>query len=612
MDLSPLLLKLGIQLNSEFSILFTIGIIIITAALMGLIARVLKQPLILGYLFAGLILGPNCLGLVTSHEIIAAFAELGVAFLLFLVGLELDLSKLKECGKVALLAGIIEVLTVFSLGFFIATLFKFGLLSAVYMGMILSFSSTAILIQLLSNKRKLSTLHGRIILGILLVQDVLAVIALSILTTIGNFSIGALGSSLLIGVGLVALAIFLSQYLVPIIFKKIQKSPELMFLISIAVLFLFIGLTTKVGLSSAIGGFIAGISLSAFPYNVEIMSRAKSLKDFFVTIFFVSLGLIIDLSNFSAMILPFLAFLGVVMIFKPFIVTLIIHLQGYRRRTALLSGISLGQISEFSLVLALTGLSLGHISSQTFSLAALLLIVTVILTSYIIKFDNQIANKLSWLFYFSDSKKTRKESEIENIPKHISKHIVLFGAHEKGRKTIDYLKKKGMQIIAVDYDPEVVRRLKKRGIPCLYGDAMHPEILERLNLKKAELVISTLIDFDDNLFLVKTIKELNPDVLVFVSAEDLDSALRLYDKGADYVLCPKTVASEALLSAVVNAIHTKDRLERLKISQIRELEHKKEEDVLGTFGPTFLKDIKRRISEKSWRSNKNETDQKRR
>ena len=610
MSYIPLLLKFGLNVNSDFGLLFSIGIVIIAATLVGLLAKYLKQPLILGYILAGIFLGPSGLGIVTNQEVIKAFAELGVAFLLFVVGLELDLSKLRECGLVSFLAGLIEVLSVFGIGFFAAMYFGFSSISSIYIGLILAFSSTAILVKLFGDKKELSTLHGRIILGILLLQDIVVVIALSILTTLSNFSVNLLTSSLLIGLGLIALAIVLSQYILPPLFKRIEKSPELMFLVSLSLLFLFIGLTSKVGLSTAIGGFIAGMSLSSFPYNMEIMSRARSLRDFFVTIFFVSLGMVIDFSGFTKVIIPFLVFLGIVMIFKPLIVTLVVYLQGYGSRTAIISGISLAQISEFSLVLALTGLSMGHISQHTFSMAALLLIVTVVLSSYIVKYDNKISEKLSWLFYGSENRKTKKESELEHIPKLLSKHIVLLGAHEKSRKTLEYLMLKGKNVIAVDYDPEVVRMLKKKGIPCIYGDAVHPEVLERLNLKKAELVISTLIDTEDNLYLIKTIKKLNPKTLVFVSAEDLDSALLLYDKGADYVLCPKTVASEALLSAVVNAIHTKERLERLKFSQIRELEHRKEDDIIERFGPSFLKHIKRRIKEKSWRK-KNEADKKR-
>ena len=528
----------------------------------------------------------------TSHTVIETLAELGVAFLLFIVGLELDLSKLKESGGVSLTTALAEILMIFSIGFFLAFFTGFTSLEAVYLGLILAFSSTAILVKLLSDKNELDTLHGRLVLGVLLVQDVAVVISLSILTTINDPSLKVLGTSLLQGAGLFALAVVISKYVMPKLMREIEDSAELMFLVSIALLFGFVGVSSLIGFSAAIGGFIAGMSMSSFPYNIEIVNRAKSLRDFFVTIFFVSMGMLISFESVMTYIIPLILFFVAVLLAKPIIIYGMLILNGYSKRTSFLSGISLAQISEFSLVLAMEGLVLGHIGKDVFSISAVMMIVSVVYTSYVIKYDRAIFDHFEdFLFTFRE---VSREEEMEHLPDRPEDHVIICGGDQKGYTVIRELKKADKKLLAIDYNPEVVRKLKRLEVPCIYGNAVHPESLERANLEEAEMVISTIPDDDDNRFLIEKTKACNPEAKVLVTANSLGSALALYDLGADYVIYPKLLASQKI-SEVVKDIHEGNNWEERKKSQIKELEHREEEQILERYEPEFLKRIKNRV-----------------
>ncbi|MDY6765934.1 MAG: cation:proton antiporter, partial [Candidatus Nanohaloarchaea archaeon] len=284
---------------AETTILFDVGMIIITAAILGVIAKTLRQPLIGAYILGGILIGPDVLGIVKNTEVIRMFAELGVAFLLFMVGLELELSRLREVRNVVVGTALTEVLFLFSIGFFIMYLLGFGGFPAIYVGLFIAFNSTAVLVKLLSDRGDLETLHGRIILGILLIEDIIVVLVLSILSTLNNPSLSLLLNAVVQGAGLLALAVVLSKYIMPNFLSLIDDSHELVLLSAVAVLFAFVGAAVESGFSAAVGGFMAGIALTAFPYNIEIAERARSMRDFFVTIFFVSLGMLVSLSHLA-------------------------------------------------------------------------------------------------------------------------------------------------------------------------------------------------------------------------------------------------------------------------------------------------------------------------
>ncbi|MDY6776521.1 MAG: cation:proton antiporter [Candidatus Nanohaloarchaea archaeon] len=571
------------------SILFDVGVIILSATVLATAAKFLRQPLLAAYILAGILIGPEVLGIVQNTGIIRMFAELGVAFLLFMVGLELDLSRLREVRSVVLGAALTEVLFLFSLGYFVMYLLGFRGFDAIYIGLFIAFNSTAVLVKILSDSGDLETLHGRIILGILLVEDVLVVMVLSIMSSLSDPGLHILVASLVQGAGLFALAIVLSNYIVPHFFRLVEDSHELIFLASLSVLFAFVGAAVETGFSTAVGGFLAGISLTAFPYNVEIAERARTLRDFFVTIFFVSLGMLVSIESLYRLLVPFLILLFVVTTFKPFFVSLMVSLFRYGKRTSFYTGSSLSQISEFSMVLALLGLSLGHIGKGIFSLVTALMVVSITGTSYILKYQKTLYGFFErFMFEFEGATYEEGRSEKED-------HVVLVGGHVKGRRILRILEEMDEKMVVIDHDPEVVEWARDRELDTVYGDIEDYQTMERANFGQAKAVISTVPDAEDNRFLLDHVKKDNPDAVTIVSAEDMESSLLLYEEGADYVLYPKILAAREAADMVQKVYSDGEELEEARKEHIEDLEEEFEEEILRRVEPNFLKKLKERM-----------------
>ncbi len=528
---------------TNLSILFDIGILIVLSAILANIARTLRQPLILGYVFAGILLGPVGFAVIKNLDLISTISELGITFLLFIVGLELDLKKFREIGSLVFITGAVQVLLTFFLGFLFARIY-FGVVEATYIGLILAFSSTMIVIKLLSDKNHLETLHGRIILGILLVQDILVVIALPILSTFSNLNLESISISLFKGFLLFVIALFANRFIFYYILRLTAKIQELLFVSAISICFLFAGLAYYLGFSIAIGAFLAGVSLASFPYNLEIVGRIKSLKDFFSVLFFASLGVQLVFTGISSKIPLILGLIVITLILKPIIVFIILKMFGHQNRTAFLSGLSLAQISEFSLVIAALGISFGAISTTTFSITIIVAIITITLTSYFMAFDDKIFSLFNKFLIPFERQASRKE--LENLPNKLKDHIVLIGAHRMGTRIIKALRKKKENLFVVDFNPEIIKKLIKHDIHCIYGDLGNIDILESLHLEKAKIVISTIPSTHEDLLLINVAREKNKKILIFTTAKTVGEALTLYNQGADFVILPEMLAGDKL------------------------------------------------------------------
>ena len=555
--------------NFSTNLFFSLGVIIIIATIFAFIARMFKQPLIPAYIFGGFVLGPLGIGLVTDMNLIRVLSEMGIAFLLFIVGLEMKLTNLKSVTVLSVVTGVLQVILTFILGNFVALKFGFGDLEALYIGLIVSFSSTMVVVKLLSDKEKLSTLHGRIILGILLVQDIIVIFILSVLSSVGDLSLFILWQSILKGILLFIIAILISKLVLSSIFNFAAKSQELLFLCSITFCFLFSLFAYLLDYSIAVGAFLGGIALAGLPYDVDIIGRVKPLKDFFATIFFVSLGMELVFFNFSSLFLLLVCLLLIIVVFKPLIVTIITSIFGYGSRISFLSGMHLGQISEFSLILASAGLIYGHISQEIFSLTVLLVVLTIILTSYFIQYDNKIYSSLPFLRIFD--KISIGKQNLGNLSKRYGGNIVLFGCHRMGSIFSNTFKKMNKDFLVVDDNPEIINDLVNEKISCLYGDANNLEVLERLNLRKSELVVSTIPDFDINSFLVSYIKNKNKKVRVIVTANHFHQARDLYNLGADYVILPHVLSGEMISHLFKRVIFNNHKLKNLRERHINHL-----------------------------------------
>jgi len=552
------------------NIFFDIGIIIVVATMFAYVARFFKQPLIPAYVLTGLVIGP-WMNIITDRDTVLLLAEIGIAFLLFIVGLEINFKKLKDVGLVAPLGGSIQVLIIFSFGFISGSFMGFSVIESVYLGLIIAFGSTMIVLKLLSDKRVLETLHGRIIVGRLLTEDFWAILALTILPTLGAMHAGVVLLSLGKAIGVVIVAIICSKYIFPYAFGFAAKSQELLFLLSISVCFVFAMAFSYIGFSIIIGAFIAGVTLAHLPYNLQIIGKVKSIRDFFSTIFFVSLGMQIVLSYANSIIVPLVIFFIFVVIIKPFITMFLTAFFGYPKRIAFLTGLSSAQTSEFGLIIVAQGLILGHIGNNIFTLAVLLAIGTISVTSYTIKYDSLIyrhfKNKLKVFDIFA----ARADLELTSKKK---VEVILCGHNRIGftiSRTLERMKK---GLFVVDYNPEMIRNMISRGTPCLYGDIGDSEVLDRLPFKEATMLISTVPSATDNLMLLKIARARNKKLSIFVTASQIEEALKLYDAGADYVILPHFLGGEHVSLLVEDFTKNVSAIIKTKLKHIDELKHR--------------------------------------
>lgn len=549
-------------------IFFQIGIMFIIAAFGAYISKLLRQPMIPFYMLTGVLLGP-VLGLITGSSMIRTMSEIGIAFLLFIVGLELNLKKLRDTGLISIVGGIAQVALVALAGYLAAALLGYTRMESSYIGLILAFSSTMVVVKLLSDKRELETLHGKIIIGILLLQDLIAIFAMSAMLALDGVISLPIISSLLKAATLIVAAYLLSKYLFPVIFRKAAESQELLLLVSLGICFLFSIFASYIGFSIAIGGFIAGLSLANLPYNVEIVGRVKSLRDFFSTLFFVSLGLEIMLFSLKKIILPLIVFSAIVLLFKPLVLMTISALFRYTKRTSFLTSISLAQISEFSMIIAAQGLMLGHVSNEIFSLTVILAIITMGATSYLIKFEGWFYRILSKPLAIFDIQDTGKR--LEYLPKELEYDVLLIGYDRIGYNIFKMLTKAKKSFLVIDFNPDIIKRLVAKRISCIYGDVGDPEILERLNLSKTQLAISTVPDMNDNIHIIKKVKRENPGAVIYTTASVIDDALRLYREGADYVILPHFLGGEKVSTLIEESHGDFRNINMTKLEHIHEL-----------------------------------------
>jgi Kef-type K+ transport system membrane component KefB len=532
--------------NSSFfvnqSVLVSISLVVIIAAILALISKLLKQELILGYILAGIIIGPLVLGLVKDTSLIKQLAEIGITFLLFAAGLEMSIKKLKGRISPIILTCIIQLISVVIVSFFVLIAFKFSRIESLWLGIAISISSTVVVTKILADKNELNTLHARLIMGIMLVQDIIAILALAILSK--NFSLSIILVSLLKLVALILFAFLLNLVARPL-FKKAASSSELLFIFSLAFLFLFVFLSYALGLSIAIGAFIAGILVANTPYKIEIESKTKSLRDFFSIIFFVAIGM--WLTNLSSQILlPLIPILLILIIIETLMTALPLRLSGYKTRTSLQVGFAFAQISEFSLILMLSALTLGIISQNAFDLIILATVVSMAITPYTMKLATPLYSVFNSIFKFIKVP-TNKE-----ISKNISgkKTILLIGCHRMGSIYLKNLEKYKDKILVVDFNPEITESLEKQGISCIYGDTRNYEFINQIPSQNLKIILSTVPCKEDNLVIINHFKKVSEDIFVVVTAQIIDDALEFYDAGADYVILPAIISAEQSLDII--------------------------------------------------------------
>lgn len=525
-----------------------LSLIVALAASISIIMRLLKQPLIIGYIATGLIAGPSLLNTISDIESFQIFADIGIALLLFLVGLGLNPKVVKEVGKIALLTGIGQVAFTTSIGYLvISSITDLAPVGSFYLALAISFSSTIIVLKLLSDKKEQTRLHGKIAIGFLLVQDLIATMALLFVSTNGSDGISGNDFAVIAlkGVGLAFALYVVSKFIIPQINKIVSKNQELLFLFSIAWGLGIGALFKEFGFSLEIGALAAGVSLSSFSYAQEITSRLKPLRDFFLVLFFIILGSRLDMSNISEVIMPASIISALILIGKPIIVMSIMGILGYKKKTSFKTSLAVSQISEFSLVLLLLAEKMGKIDEKTLSLATLVGIVTIGISSYMIIYDEKLYNVISKYLSMFERKKTSKEPRIKQ-----NNELILFGYKKGGYEFIKLFKNLKRPYVVIDYNPENIDSLINHKTNYLYGDMTDIELLHEAGISDAKLVVSVVTDHATNKFLLSTLENINQNCTVICNADSIEDAIELYQAGASYVMLPHYIGSEKISSFI--------------------------------------------------------------
>ena len=514
-----------------------LAIVLGTAALLGVVMRLLRQPIILAYLATGVILSAFGVYSIESQSTFSLFSDLGIMFLLFLVGLEINYTSIKMVGKTSVIIGLGQIAITFFIGFLIALLFHFSYVQSAYIAIALTFSSTIIVVKLLSEKKEINSLYGKISIGFLLVQDFVAILLLVVLTGLeagDTLAIIPITAAIAKGIGLFAIMLWLGRRWIPKLFDLIGRSQELLFIVSLAWVFAIAAIAGKIGFSIEIAGFLAGIGLANSYENYQIASHVRPLRDFFILLFFVMLGSSVVTFSFAGLGLPILVFSLFVLIGNPLIGLGLMGLMGYRRRTSFLTGVTMAQISEFSLILVALGLKLGHINSSVVGLITSVGVITIVLSTYLIIHGEHVVKKL-WnvLSYFERSRGIRED---ELVGDHFDKPLILVGVSRIGRIIASHLPKE--ELLLIDFDPTIIQRFRKHGYTCMLGDIADREIFEKANFEKTRLVVCTSPLFEDNMTLLTQLRSMPGKRKIILRADNDKESAILYRKGADYVIRP--------------------------------------------------------------------------
>jgi Kef-type K+ transport system membrane component KefB len=541
----------------DATLLRDIALGIIFAVIAGHVARLLRQPLILGYIAGGVLLGPGLgFGLVTDEQSIELISQIGLILLLFIIGLEIDLRELRRLGRSLLVLGVGQFVinSLLGLAFFAWLGYRWGggNFDLLYLAVVISLSSTLIVVKLLRDKFELKVLSGRLTLGVLVVQDIWAILFMAIQPNLANPGFLQIAPSIAGGAVLVALAFLASRYLLAGLLEAAANRPELVLLSAIAWCFVTSGVAVRLGLSREMGALIAGVSISAFPYGADVITKITGVRDFFVTLFFVSLGMTVAFPTW-AVLGP--ALLMVVFVFASRLIAVVplVYLLGDGLYAGLVTALNLAQISEFSLVILSLGAGYGHVSESVDALVLTAMILTSLISTYVIGANDRLARLLLRPFQ-------RHGGPVAPSPAPAAeaagpRDIVLLGHFRIAQAVLDLVEDRAPhlkdRITLVDYHATRGRTVLARGFHWQYGDLASPDTLEHLGIEHARIVVTTISDtFLKGIStrrLVAHLRRLAPAALIVMTGEEKTDIEDLRQGGADHVLIPGEITGERIL-----------------------------------------------------------------
>ncbi len=543
-----------------------LSLVLLLASSIGVVVYKLKLPLVVSYLLAGLLLSVVRLFDLGNSAVFEILPDIGIAFVLFLIGMELKLSEFKLLGRPIFITALGQIAISTLLGFGVAKLLGFNEIESLYLGLGLAFSSTVVVVKMLSDSRDLTSLYGKLSVGMLLVEDLVAIVVLMIISVNGLVAgLDAQNSLALIMIVVKAAALFiatfiLSKYLLTKIFEYTAQSAELLYITSITWCFAFTSLAIALGFSVEIGSFLAGVALASSPYHLQIQVKIKPMRDFFLALFFIYLGSKAEFQDVLITLPIVIIFTLYALVIKPLIYAFLLSRFGFRKHTLFQTALNLSQISEFSLVVLLVGVNAGLVGSHLISTMALVAVLSITASSILISRSKKLYKPLSNLMLSFEIKGRSHvfERKVKNL---LADHIIIIGGHRVGGPIIKYLQNTDISFVVMDFNPTVVRELSDQGINALYGDIGDPDIFDFLHVDKAKLIICTATDLSDNELLLNYVKEQNSSTKVVLRATDTEHAKILRQLGADYVILPEKVSGDYIVAQLRHTwpdVHFKD------------------------------------------------------
>lgn len=532
----------------DSNIFTQLSLVIAIVVVISIIMKLLRQPLIMGYIITGVLVGPSFLHIVRNQQAFDSFSTIGITLLLFIIGLGLNAGVIKSLGRVSFITSMSILPFMGTLAYFACQALGYDVTTSLVIAIALFFSSTIIVLKVLSDKKEVSRLYGQITLGVLLIEDVVATIAVVVLAIAANpeaVSVVEIGTMVLQAGGL-GLALYLvGKYAMPPIAKWFARSQELLFLFSIGWGLLVASLFHWAGLSHEVGALFAGVSLAGLPYASEMAAKLKPLRDFFIVIFFVTLGESFTLESIRENIIPAHILAAIVIFAKPLFVLISLGLQRYTKMTSFKVAAHLSQISEFSIVFVSIAAVKGLVDAQAVTLITLVAFVTIGVSSYLMKHTDG-------LFRFLEKPLRHFERATPKEPsqRRALYPVILVGYHKGGHEFLKTFRDMKQRYLVVDYDPEVIDSLEEQGIRHAYGDATDDEFLEEINMGRAQMVVSTMTDITTNLALLDYIRRHNQKTSFICHADNYTEAADLYERGASYVSLPHYIGSERVSSFI--------------------------------------------------------------
>lgn len=546
------------------TVFIELSAVLLFAVAVGGLGLLFRQPLIVSFLAAGVLAGPGLLGLVQSQDQMHLLAEFGVALLLFVVGLKLDLGLVRSIGKVALVTGLGQVIFTSVIGFFLCLVLGLEPLPSLYVAVALTFSSTIIIVKLLSDKGEIDALHGRVALGFLIVQDIVVVLVMIVLSSldIGRGSDGSLVLGLAVmvlkGVALLGVLAAFARWVAGPLMQRMAASPELLVLFAVAWAVAVAAISEHMNFSMEMGAFLAGVTLASTAYREIVAARLVSLRDFLLLFFFIDMGSRMDLGAIGGQIMPAIWLSLFVLIGNPLIVMIIMGVMGYRKRTGFLAGLTVAQISEFSLIFAALGLSLGHLAPEHVGLVTLVGLITIGMSTYMILYSGPLYARLDPVLGIFERRKATRESKLE-APMDGPADVIVFGLGRYGSNIARGLRQHDKTVLGVDFDPEAVGVWLRQGHAAVFGDAADPEFLKSLPLSQARWVIAAIPPptavvgaTQPTLALLRALREAGYGGQVAATAHAAHDVAAFRKAGADLVLLPFADAAQHAVERVLS------------------------------------------------------------